>query len=98
MEPLYRCCAGLDVHKDTVVACVRRLGEGGRAREQVRTFATMTGALLALADWLAEEGVTHAALESTGVYWKPVYHLLRSFPPTGHRPAGTRLLDLPGRK
>lgn len=75
MQPLYRCCAGLDVHKDTVVACVRRL-EQGKAHEEVRTFGTMTGSLLALADWLAHEGVTHVAMESTGVYWKPVYHLL----------------------
>jgi len=76
MQPLYRCCAGLDVHKDTVVACVRRLDERGEAQEQVRTFGTMTESLLSLADWLAQEGVTHAAMESTGVYWKPVYHLL----------------------
>src|SRR4051794_9106905 len=76
MQALYRCCAGLDVHKDTVVACVRRLDERGRAHEQVRSFGTTTGQLLALADWLAEAGVTHAAMESTGVYWKPVYHLL----------------------
>src|SRR5439155_12473096 len=76
MQALYRCCAGLDVHKDTVVACVRRLDEQGRAHEEVRTFGTMTESLLSLADWLADEGVTHAAMESTGVYWKPVYHLL----------------------
>jgi len=76
MQALYRCCAGLDVHKDTVVACVRRLDEQGRAHEEVRTFGTMTGMLLALADWLLEAGVTHAAMESTGVYWKPIYHVL----------------------
>jgi transposase len=76
MEPLYRCCAGLDVHKGTVVACVRRLDNRGRAREEVRTFGTMTRDLLALGDWLTERGATHAAMESTGVYWKPVWHLL----------------------
>jgi transposase len=76
MEPLYRCCAGLDVHKETVVACVRRLDGRGRAHEEVRTFGTMTCHLLALGDWLLECGVTHAAMESTGVYWKPVWHLL----------------------
>lgn len=76
MQPLYRCCAGLDVHKDTVVACVRRIDEQGKAHEEVRTFGTMTGSLLAMADWLANEGVTHVAMESTGVYWKPVYHVL----------------------
>jgi transposase len=76
MDLLYRCCAGLDVHKETVVACVRRLDERGRAVEEVRTFGTMTCDLLALGDWLAECGATHAAMESTGVYWKPVWHLL----------------------
>jgi transposase len=76
MDLLYRCCAGLDVHKETVVACVRRLDERGRAGEEVRTFGTMTCDLLALGDWLAECGATHAAMESTGVYWKPVWHLL----------------------
>ena len=76
MEPLYRCCAGLDVHKDTVVARVRRLNDHGEASEEVRTIGTMTTQPLALADWPARAGVTHAAMESTGVYWKPVYHLL----------------------
>jgi transposase len=76
MQVVYSCCAGLDVHKDTVVACVRRLNDKGRAQEEIRTFATMTGALLALADWLLQSGVTHVAMESTGVYWKPVYHVL----------------------
>lgn len=76
MQPLYECCAGLDVHKDTVVACVRRLDQQGQANEEVRTFSTMTNGLLGLADWLDEAGVTHAAMESTGVYWKPVWHIL----------------------
>jgi len=66
----------LDVHKDTVVACVRHAGPGGQATEHVRTFGTMTAGLLALGDWLAEQGVTHVAMESTGVYWKPVWNLL----------------------
>jgi transposase len=76
MDILYTCCAGLDVHKDSVYACVRRLGPGGVARELVKVFGTMTPDLLALGDWLAAEGVTHVAMESTGVYWKPVYYLL----------------------
>jgi transposase len=76
METLYPRCAGLDVHKMTVVACIRLADSPGRAREQVRTFATMTADLLELADWLAEAGVTHVAIESTGVYWKPVFNLL----------------------
>jgi transposase len=76
METLYPCCAGLDVHKDTIVVCVRRIGPGGRVRKQVRTFGTMTVHLLELVDWLVAEGVTHAAMESTGVYWKPPFNLL----------------------
>ena len=76
MDILYRCCAGLDVHKQTVVACVRRLDLAGRVHQEVRAFGTMTADLLALADWLAERGVTHAAMESTGGFWKPVFNLL----------------------
>ncbi len=74
MEILHTCCAGLDVHKETVVACVRRLVEG-KVRQEVRTFRTETNQLLTLADWLADEGVTHVAMESTGVYWKPIWNL-----------------------
>ncbi len=76
METIYPCCAGLDIHKATVVACVRRIDPAGRVHETVRTFGTMTAELLALADWLAEAGVTHVAMESTGVFWKPVFNLL----------------------
>jgi len=73
---IHRCCAGLDVHKKTVVACVRRVGPDGRAGSEVRTFGTVTAELIAMADWLDAEGVTHVAMESTGVYWKPVFHLM----------------------
>jgi transposase len=76
MEQLYTTCAGLDVHKQTVVACVLRPPAAGRARKEVRTFATTTNALLALADWLRSAGCTHVAMESTGSYWKPVYNIL----------------------
>jgi transposase len=76
MDILYRCCAGLDVHKKTVVACVRRIDATGPARQEIRTFGTMTCDLLALSDWLAEQGVEHVAMESTGVYWKPVFNIL----------------------
>jgi transposase len=75
MDTLYPHCAGLDVHKDTVVACVRHHAGPGRPRQEVRTFATHTPGLIDLADWLVAEGVTHAAMESTGVYWKPVWNL-----------------------
>ncbi len=76
MDILYRCCAGLDVHKKTVVACVRRVDAAGPARQEIRTFGTMTCDLLALSDWLAERGVERVAMESTGVYWKPVFNIL----------------------
>ena len=75
MEVLYPHCAGLDVHKDTVTACVRHMVDGVVNRE-VRTFDTTTKGLLALADWLAAEQCTHVAMEATGVYWKPVWHIL----------------------
>lgn len=74
MDILHPCCAGLDVHKEKVVACVRRL-DGPKVHQQVRTFRTETNALLDLADWLTDVGVTHLALESTGVYWKPIWNL-----------------------
>lgn len=76
MDTVHQCCAGLDVHKKTVVACVRRVDSNGRVRNSVRTFGTVTRELLVLSDWLAEEKVTHVAMESTGVFWKPVYHML----------------------
>jgi transposase len=76
MEVLHRCCCGLDVHKQTVVACLLRMGADGRRRKELRTFGTMTDDLLALADWLRAAGCTQVAMESTGVYWKPVYNLL----------------------
>jgi transposase len=75
MEVIYPRCAGLDVHKQTVVACVRIAGNGAPLQE-VRTFATTTAELLALADWLESFGVEQVAMEATGVYWKPVWHIL----------------------
>ena len=75
MDIVYACCAGLDVHKKTVVVTVRRLDKG-KVRQETRTYATMTAPLLELADWLEALGVTHLAMESTGVYWKPIWNLL----------------------
>jgi transposase len=75
MDLLYAHCAGLDVHRDTVVACIRVQAEA-RPLHEVRTFGTMTGDLLALSQWLAEHQVTHVAMEATGVYWRPVWHVL----------------------
>jgi len=75
MEVLYPHCAGLDVHKDMVVACLRHTVDGTIKRE-VRTFKTTTAALLDLSEWLASEGCTDIVMEATGVYWKPVWHIL----------------------
>ena len=98
MELLHPRCAGLDVAKDEVVACVRTPdGRGGRA-QQVRTFPAFTSGLEALAGWLAAEGVTRVVMEATGQYWKPIWYVLEE--------AGLELLlvnarqvkILPGRK
>jgi transposase len=75
MKTLYSRCAGLDVHKKTVVACVR-LQEGKTAKHEVRSFATTTGSLIELWEWLEQCSCTHVAMEATGVYWKPVWHVL----------------------
>lgn len=75
MEVLHARCAGLDVHKDVVMACTR-VAEGDRVRQDVRSFSTTTSGLLELAEWVAEAGCTHVAMEATGVYWKPVWHVL----------------------
>jgi transposase len=76
MERLFERCAGLDIHKDTVVACVRVPGEDGKRYQETRTFGTMTEQLLVLLDWLRGWGVTLVGMESTGIYWRPVYYLL----------------------
>jgi transposase len=74
MEVLYRCCCGLDVHKKSITACV--LWAEGKKRKEKRRFGTFTEELLKLVEWLRECGVTHVAMESTGVYWKPVWNIL----------------------
>src|SRR4051812_27150104 len=76
MEVVYPRCCGLDIHKQVVVACRLTPGAGGQVEKTIRTFGTMTDDLLALGDWLAEAGCTHLAMESTGVYWKPVWNPL----------------------
>ena len=75
MEVLYPRCAGVDVHKKTVVACAR-IARGGEVDQYVRTFATTTGGLFELLDFLQEHGCTHVAMEASGVYWKPIWHML----------------------
>lgn len=76
MEVLYPCCCGLDVHKKSITACVLWAGAKGKGRKEKRRFGTFTRELLGLADWLRACGVTHVAMESTGVYWKPVWNIL----------------------
>ena len=76
MQALIERCCGLDVHQETVVACLLIGAAGARARKQVRTFCTVRRELEALRDWLKAAGVTHVGMESTGVYWRPVYAVL----------------------
>jgi len=96
MEVLYPRCAGLDVHAKTVVACVR-IASGATVTYEHRTVSTNTRGLLELADWLTARAVTHVAMEATGVYWKPVWHVLE-----GHATLvlanAMHIRNIPGRK
>jgi transposase len=76
MDVVHSRCCGLDVHKQTVVACVLNSSQTGQLHKTVRTFGTLTDELLALGEWLTSEVVTHVVLEATGSYWKPVWNLL----------------------
>lgn len=97
MEMIHPRCAGLDVHKDVVVACARIASGEGEVTHEVESFSTMTQGLLKLADWLAEREITHVVMEATGVYWKPVWHVLdESFDLTLANAAHVR--NVPGRK
>lgn len=96
MEVVHERCAGLDVHQHSVVACAR-VASDGKVVQEVRTFDTTTQGLLALCDWIAEHGCTHAAMESTGVYWKPVWHILESSFELVLANA-THIRNVPGRK
>ena len=97
MEVLYPHCAGLDVHKDTVVACVRHTANG-TVRREVRTFKTTTKELLALSEWLSGEGCTDIVMEATGVYWKPVWHILSDGDFTLLLANAAHVKNVPGRK
>lgn len=96
MEVLVAKAAGLDVHKETVVACAR-LARGATVKRHVETFGTTTRELLRLLEWLAAHEVTHAAMESTGVYWKPVWHVLEGHLELLLAPAH-EVKNVPGRK
>lgn len=97
MEAIIERCCGLDVHKETVVACLLIGAPAKRTRRQTRTFGTTTGELEQLRDWLHEAGCTHVGMESTGVYWVPVYGVLE-----GHFELivgnATHMKNVPGRK
>ena len=77
MELIHDRCAGLDVHKEVVVAAIC-IAVNKQVQQEVRSFNTTTAGLLALAEWLASFGCTHVAMEATGVYWKPVWHILEN--------------------
>ena len=78
MDVILGCCAGLDVHKDSVEACVRRMSAAGKVEHEVRHWGTTTRELVAMAEWLGAMSVTHVAMESTGVYWKPIFNILEA--------------------
>jgi transposase len=97
MERVFQRCCGLDVHKKTVAACLRIPGKRGRRSQEVRTFGTTTRELLELRDWLEANGVTHVAMESTGIYWKPIFYVLEgSF--TCLLANAAHIAQVPGRK
>ncbi|PYV42147.1 MAG: IS110 family transposase [Acidobacteria bacterium] len=98
MEILYKCCCGLDVHKKFVVACLLMIDDNGEEIRQVRRFQTDTAELLRLLDWLVTAGCEAVAMESTGVYWKPVYNLLEGGPMELLVVNAQSIKGLPGRK
>ena len=93
MEVINPRCCGLDVHKKTVVACVMTPDS-----RETRTFSTMTSSLLEMADWLVEHRVTHVAMESSGVFWKPIYNLLEGLDLTLLVVNARHIKAVPGRK
>ena len=97
MEVLHPRCAGLDVHKDSVVACVR-IASADEVVTEVQTFNTTTASLMSLSEWLASNGCTHVAMEATGVYWKPVWHILSDGEFTLVLANAAHVKNVPGRK
>jgi len=78
MQVTHSHCAGIDVHKKTVVVCCLREADNGTLKRDTRSFGTLTSELLRMSEWLTNEGITQIAMESTGEYWKPVYNILES--------------------
>jgi transposase len=98
MRTIHAVCCGLDVHKRNVTACLHRCGASGETTTETRTFATTTGSLLELADWLVQEGCRHVAMESTGVYWRPVFNLLEGVCDEVLLVNAQHIKQVPGRK
>ncbi len=99
MDVLIERCAGIDIGKDEVVACVRTPASSGRGRrKQTRTFSSFTGALQEMADWFAAEDVTDIVMEATGPYWKPVWYVLEEHPFELKLVNAQHVKILPGRK
>src|SRR5260370_34129609 len=97
MERMIARGCGIDVHKETLSACVRITGSDGSVSQEIRSFGTTSDELLALHEWLTSMAVTHVAIEATGVYWKPVYYVLENaFRMVLVNPAEVK--QLPGRK
>lgn len=97
MEVLYPRCAGLDVHKEIVVACIR-IASGSEVVTEVRSFDTTTASLLSLSEWLAANDCTHVAMEATGIYWKPIWHILSDGEFTLVLANAAHVKNVPGRK
>lgn len=98
MQVVHARCCGLDVHKKSVVACILLTDPDGSVRRQVRTFGTMTADLLVLDDWLTDHGITQIAMESTGVYWRPIFNLLEHEERTVTLVNAQHLKAVPGHK
>jgi transposase len=98
MQIVSRCCCGLDVHKRVIVGCLISIDNEGVETKEVRKFGTMTEELLGLLDWLEKSGCTHVAMESTGVYWKPVYNILEGHIEQVMVVNAQHLKAVPGRK
>lgn len=78
MEAIFERCCGIDVHKKTLTACIMIGKEGKITKKEIRTYSTMTENIEEFRDWLKSEGITHVAIESTGIYWRPVYNILEN--------------------
>ena len=98
MEAVLECCVGLDVHQETVVACVIFGPLEHKPKKEIRTFGTTTPELLTLADWLEERKCSHVAMESTGIYWKPVWNILETGSFQLILANAQRIKNVPGRK